>query len=138
MLAIASTAMCFMPGCKKAETLLTPTENVTLAAGETYTYVLPTNTNDKFAVTAQPDHGKLSILNVDVLGKLVYNYIPDSAYTGTDKVVISTVEDTHAGPPAGSHPKDSTMQRPHKHGKCDKNEVRNDYVITINFNVIPK
>ncbi len=135
MLAITGTAMFFMPSCKKAETLLTPTENATLAVGESYTYMLPTNTNDKFAVTTPPAHGKLSILAADSLGKLVYQYIPDSGYVGTDKVVISTVEG-NGTPPA--EPKDSTMKGSHKPGNCNKDAVRNDYIITLNFNVIPK
>lgn len=159
MLAIAGTAMFLMPSCKKAETLLTPTENATVAQGATYTYAMPTSTYDAFEITTQPAHGSISILGVDSLGALIYKYVPDATYIGTDKVVLSTVEGSQAGPrPAldsTKHcPKDSSMQgpprdstkcpphpkgpRPPKHGKCDKNEVRNDYVITINFNVVPK
>jgi len=151
MLAIASGTMFFMPSCKKAETLLTPTENATVGAGETYTYVLPTNTDDSFAITTQPMHGKISLLGIDSDGKLIYTYISDSTYNGTDKVIISTIEGAHVGPPRPPRPprdstmRDSTMRdsipvgRPPRRGKCNKNEaLENDYIITINFNVIPK
>jgi len=152
MLAITGTAMFLMPSCKKAETLLTPTESATVAQGATYTYAMPTNTNDAFEITTQPAHGSISILGADSLGALIYKYVPDATYIGTDKVVLSTVEGSHAGPPPPVDstktppPMDSTKQgpppskgpRPPKHGKCHKSEVRNDYVITINFNVIPK
>lgn len=92
MLALVGTAMFFMPSCKKAETLLTPTEAATVSAGETYTYVLPTNTDNEFAITTQPLHGTLSVLGEDAEGQLIYNYVPEANYTGTDKAIISTVK----------------------------------------------
>ncbi|MDZ4759408.1 MAG: hypothetical protein SGJ10_14885 [Bacteroidota bacterium] len=153
MLAIAGTAMFFMPSCKKAETLLTPIESATVAAGTTYTYVLPTNTDDAFEVTTQPLHGTLSALGVDAAGQLIYQYIPDGTYTGTDKVVISTVKGIKGKckhpkdslmpppPPRDSSKMDSTCKgpRPPKHRKCKKNEaLENDYIITINFKVVPR
>lgn len=162
MLAFAGAAMLMMPACKKAETLITQNETATVAAGETYTYTLPVATNDAFEITSQAQHGTVSMIGTDASGNLIYTYVADANYTGTDEVVIATVEDKghckrppfdslHRMPPPPRDSLDSLHRmppppsdslrgpRPPKHGKCRKeNAVNNDYKITINLNVVPK
>jgi hypothetical protein len=128
MLALAGLVFMFAPSCKKSETLINKTEEVTLAAGETYTFALPTDTDDPFIISTQSGKASISQLE-DSAGLKIYRYVAGATYEGTDQVVLKTVEESHADKT------DSMPPPPHKKGKCNKSEVENDYIVTINFNI---
>ncbi len=123
-----SVVAIFLASCnKKTETLLTPSYTYHIKANETYTFTLPTNTDDEFVITTNPTHALVNVLGLDSAGNKIYTYTPILDYTGTDHVVLSTVEETHTGkkPHGPNRPK----------GTCHAEE--NDYIITIDFVIDP-
>ncbi len=127
MLAIAGSALMATTACNKAETIITKTENVTVALNEVYTYTLPA-TDDKWIISNEADHASLTKLGTDAAGNGIYQYTPAANYIGADQVVVAT---THDGTTANS----STTKQP---GKCGTTtDTEDDYEITLNITTIP-
>jgi len=135
LLAIAALSL---TSCnKKEEVLLTPSYSYHLNANETYIFTLPTNTDDEFVISTNPSHASINLLGLDSAGNKIYTYKPALDYTGTDHIVLSTVEGMH---PKGPHPKGpkANQNNPnHPKGNCHSEENENDYVITIDFIIDP-
>ncbi len=117
------------------ETPALQTVNATLDKNTTYTYVLPANTtDDNFKVTSNPIHAGNSQIVVDgATGNLVYQYTPLTDYTGTDQLVIATVEEQH-GQGNCIHP---TNGKPNPNGAACQGPHHDDksYIITFNLNI---
>ncbi len=101
------------------------TVEATINANETYTYAMPENkSDDPFQITTQASHFKSSMLENNATS---YRYIPSTNYSGTDRVVISSVEEQHDGHQSNGG------------GNCNQNNNHHDdeteFVITINLTI---
>lgn len=99
MFVLAGAIAVTTQSCKKEkddqDKIVYQTVDATINANETYTYTLPENkSDDVFAITSQALHAKTSELQNEAT---TYKYIPATDYTGSDKIVISTVEEQHDG-----------------------------------------
>lgn len=100
------------------------TVDATINANETYTYALPENkSDDPFQITTQAMHAKTSTLENNAT---TYRYTPATNFTGTDKVMISAVEEQHNG---GHHSGGGMCNGGHHHAE------ETELVITINLTV---
>lgn len=134
LLALASCVIAGMASCKKEDTTAptpsaqTQTINVSLRAGESYSYTLPSNLPAaQYGITTPAQHASFSELSASSSGEQLYKYTPASGYTGTDQVIVSNVPGSRpAGaqgpPPCGSH------------GSCSGGSDEH-CTVTINFTV---
>jgi hypothetical protein len=99
LILLSSIVLLVSASCKKTEVDVQPvttTVSALLKTSETYTYTLPQNvSDDAFQITAPAGHSSMSQLTTNATGNLVYQYTPAVDFTGTDNVVISTVEEEH-------------------------------------------
>ncbi len=100
------------------------TVEATINANETYTYAMPENkSDDPYQITTQASHYKTSTLENNAT---TYRYIPVTNYSGTDRVIISSVKDQHNNPHSNGG------------GNCNQNnnhDGETKYVITINLTI---
>ena len=102
MLVLTSPFIFALQSCQKSDMkkdhedkIVYQTVDATINANETYTYTVPENkSDDPFGITSQASHYKTSELENE---STTYKYIPATDYTGSDKVVISNVEEQHDG-----------------------------------------
>ncbi len=155
MLFLAGITLFALQSCQKAETvaaLVEKTVNATLKVNESYTFTLPSNQSDEpYQITTQASHSSISELGKNTAGDMVYNYTPALDFVGTDRVVITTPEETENGH-CGNQDGDSThVEGEHHggghhggghllghHGHHDKDEAETEMKITINLTIAGK
>lgn len=107
------------------------TVNETLKKNESFTYTVPdsyTDSDDHFEISTPASHAKLSSLNPLSINSAAYTYIPVTDYTGTDQVVISSVEDHHGHDCGAPH---GTCGTGHPNAQPDAPELKVIINITI-------
>ena len=108
---MAAFALLSLLSCEKEKQddyTIEHTFDKTLKVNESATFTLPANTSDDaFQITTEASHASVSMLGEDLDGNSIYSYTPEKDYTGTDLVIVSTIEDNYHG----KHP------NPHHSGK---------------------
>lgn len=106
------------------------TINVQLETNEPYTFVLPQNIrNDEYQFTSQASHYSISVLGANSVGQNIYQYTPETNYTGTDQVTVSNESIEEITGPCGN-----PNGKP-GFGNCMGGGQVEHYIVTFNFNI---
>jgi hypothetical protein len=75
------------------------TINVVMKQGDIYTFSIPATTDkdDVYEISTQATNYGTSLIKTDANGNKTYQYTPAPNYTGTDQVILSSVEGSHNG-----------------------------------------
>jgi hypothetical protein len=100
---ILSGILTFCMGCSKEETGLSPANEITISLGrnETYRYDLGLFGDEEGAsITTQASHYLVSELNREInSGSISYTYTPALDFTGTDVVVLKSMQGSDGASP---------------------------------------
>ena len=150
LIAVASASMLCFVSCDKdifdkddEETVISLTFNATVEFNGTYTFTLPENkSDDPFQITSQAAHFSSSQLVRTGNGdEMIYQYTPARDFSGSDQIVISTVEEKHDGDHKGSVRRDGGGGCGDHHGNGHRrkhHEEEVEQIITINIAIIPQ
>lgn len=126
-LATFSLTSCGKPDQKPA---IRQTITVQLETNEAYTFVLPQNLrNDAYEFTSQASHYSISVLGTNSVGQNIYQYTPETNYTGTDQVTVSNDWEKEDTGPCGN------PQGGPGFGNCMNGGQEDHYVVTFKFNI---
>ena len=104
-LMLAVFAIILISSCRKEGTDVTKTINVTMYAGDTYSYSVnhAGDGDDVMEITAQASHASVSeVKSSNSNGDVIFQYTPASGYTGSDEVHVANVEEHKGNPPPPS------------------------------------
>lgn len=72
-------------------------QDIYVQVNDTYTFTLPIDAEGDFQILEDAQNAQLSEIGIDNEENPIYTYTPNTAFSGTDEVVLSNVEDEGCG-----------------------------------------